>query len=123
MSGKKATLREMQKKKKQLRKPKSGSEDKVMSKKQSMANVGQKRKRHEDNEDESESEDDDEPEDEILQVQDNVDQREGEFNFEFSDMKNEFYGGIQLMLAKQLYSTGAAHDIAQIIIDQGTDHY
>lgn len=127
MSGKKATLREMHQKKKQQRKPQAvGSQDPTTSslRKQKKPQhipeevVGQKRKRNSrDDEDDEDSESEDESADE-LELTKNTEAEKSEFNFEFSDMKEDFYGGIQLMLAKQLYSTGAAHDLTEVIIKQ-----
>ena len=129
MSGKKATLREMHQKKKQQRKPQAvGSQNataSTSSRKQKKPLhipeevVGQKRKRNSrDDEDDEDSESEDESADE-LELTKTTETEKGEFNFEFSDMKEDFYGGIQLMLAKQLYSTGAAHDLTEVIIKQG----
>lgn len=128
MSGKKATLREMHQKKKQQRKPQAvGSQNataSTSSRKQKKPLhipeevVGQKRKRNSQDEDDEDSESEAESADE-LELTKTTETEKGEFNFEFSDMKEDFYGGIQLMLAKQLYSTGAAHDLTEVIIKQG----
>lgn len=123
MSGKKSTLRTSHHKKKQLRKPKVlPSQEISLRKSQKKAkNRTKLRKEKETKEDEeSESEESDEGEeaaDDILLTKETEGER-GQFNFEFSDMKADFYGGIQLMLAKQLYSTVAAHDLTEVIIQQ-----
>lgn len=115
-------MRAAHQKKKQLRKPKAipSQESTLRKHQQKIQERATKKKKRDDEDDDDEEDsgsDDEESADELLLTK----ETEGEktqFNFEFSDMKEEFYGGIQLMLAKQLYSTGAAHDITEIIIKQ-----
>lgn len=117
-NGKKAAMKASKKKIKQLRKPKL-----VQTKaKEQSAKVGAKRKRaaEDSDDDDDNSDDEDKDEDELdLQVKDGEVVQEGAYTFEFSDVRDAFYGGIQLMLTKQVYSTGTAHDFAEIICKQG----
>jgi hypothetical protein len=86
---------------------------------QQQAKLTGKRKRN----DES-SEDDDDAEDngadEIVLTNEGELKREGEYTFDFSDMKNEFYNGIHgILSAKFFATTGISHDFTEIITAQG----
>lgn len=66
------------------------------------------------------SDDDEESDEEDNELQlTNRNAKTEEFSFDFSDMNDTFYGGIQLFLAKQLCSTTMAHDIAEVVCRQG----
>lgn len=63
-------------------------------------------------------EEDESEEDNELQLT-NKNAKTEEFSFDFSDMNDNFYGGIQLFFAKQLANTTMAHDIAEVVCQQG----